>query len=393
MGLYIHVPFCATKCPYCDFNTYQGIENLFAPYLEALTSELKLWGQFLGEPPVNTIFLGGGTPSYLPSQYLQQILETARAAFDVRPEAEITTEANPDDLDEAKCEALLTLDINRLSIGIQSLDDNLLTLLGRRHNSAQAVEAVQVARGAGFSNVNLDLMYGLPGQSLVQWQDTLLRTVALEPSHLSLYALTPEEGTPLHKWIQQGEIAEPDADLAADMYGWAREILQEAGYLHYEISNWALPGRQARHNVGYWRNQPYLGVGPGAHSRLADYRFWQESSPRGYIAKVRQWNDSNPRRVTCLNEDVLRSVHPLGGWEHTTPDLACSETMILGLRLLEGMDLAEASAQLDVDLETLYQTQLQELTQLGLLERVDGHVRLASSAYLIANQVFTRFVG
>ncbi len=392
MGLYVHVPFCATKCPYCDFNTYQGIEHLLDSYLEALTTELDLWGRALGKPLVNTIFLGGGTPSYLPGQYLQHILATAQAAFNIQAEAETTAEANPDDLDGPKCQSLLELGVNRLSIGIQSLDDELLKVLGRRHNSQQAITAVREAQKAGFSNVNLDLMYGLPGQSLARWQDTLLRTVALGPSHLSLYALTPEEGTPLHRWIERGEVTEPDPDLAADMYDWARETLQSAGYLHYEISNWARPGRHGLHNLGYWRNLPYLGVGPGAHSRLGDYRFWQETSPRSYIEKVRQWNNGTQQQISELNEDVLRATSPVNGWEHITPSLACSETMILGLRLLDGMDLAEASARLDTDLASVYQSQLQELTALGLLERLDGKVRLVSSAYLIANQAFTRFV-
>ena len=393
MGLYVHVPFCATKCPYCDFNTYQGIESLLEPFLEALTAELQLWGQALSHPRVNTVFLGGGTPSYLPEHHLPRIFQVIESSYNLQEDAEITVEANPDDLNPSNCAALLRLRINRLSIGIQSMDDGLLKLLGRRHDSTQAVNAVKSAQDAGFTNINLDLMYGLPGQSMDQWQDTLRRVMALEPKHLSLYALTPEEGTPLHQWLKDGSVPQPDSDLAADMYQCAREYLAEAGFHHYEISNWSLPGCQAIHNLGYWRNLPYLGVGPGAHSRLGAYRFWDIASPRSYLNKVTQWQKSQQDPFDRLDETALQSASPVESWEHISPEIDCSEMMILGLRLLDGMDLGVASAQVGEDLEAIYKTEIDDLTGLGLLERTNGVLRLTSGAYLIANQVFTRFVG
>ena len=393
MGLYVHVPFCATKCPYCDFNTYQGIESLLEPYLEALTAELQLWGQVLSDPRVNTVFLGGGTPSYLPDHHLPKIFQVIDSSFQLHEDAEITVEANPDDLNSSKCAEWLRLGVNRLSVGIQSMDDGLLKLLGRRHDSAQAVGAVKAAQDGGFTNINLDLMYGLPGQSMAQWQDTLQRVMSLGPKHLSLYALTPEEGTPLHQWLKEGSVPQPDSDLAADMYQFAREHLAEAGFHHYEISNWSLPGCQARHNLGYWRNLPYLGVGPGAHSRLGAYRFWDISSPRKYLANVKKWVTSHPAAFQRLDEAALQSANPVDSWEHISPEIDCSEMMILGLRLLDGMDLVEASAQVGADLEAVYGQQIEELTVMGLLERNNGGLRLTSGAYLIANQVFTRFVG
>jgi len=393
MGLYIHVPFCATKCPYCDFNTYQGIESLLEPYLEALTTEIQLWGRVLSNPTVNTVFLGGGTPSYLPEHHLPRIFEVINSSFVLREDAEITVEANPDDLNQSNCTAWLRLGINRLSIGVQSLDDGMLKLLGRRHDSRQAINAVEAAQVAGFTNVNLDLMYGLPGQSMDQWQDTLQRVASLSPKHLSLYALTPEEGTPLHQWLKDGSVPNPDSDLAADMYQHARDHLAEAGFHHYEISNWSLPHCQAIHNLGYWRNLPYLGVGPGAHSRLGAYRFWDVSSPRSYLAKVKKWAASNPGAYQGLTEAALESASPVDGWEHISPEIDSSEMMILGLRLLDGMDLGEASARVGQDLEAIYGAQIDELTGLGLLERSNGLLRLTTETYLVANQVFTRFVG
>ena len=241
-----------------------------AGYLEAVTSELRLWGKALGKPTVRTVFFGGGTPSYLPGGDIARILDAAASAFAVNAEAEITIEANPGDLDAAACAGLLRQGVNRLSIGVQSLENGLLQLLGRRHTADEAIEAFRTARAAGFDNVNLDLMYGLPRQSLAQWTDTIERLVALAPAHISLYALTLEEGTPMKVWADQGKIPDPDPDLAADMYAFARQALANSGYRHYEISNWALPGKESRHNLVYWRNEPYLGVGPGAHSRLGD---------------------------------------------------------------------------------------------------------------------------
>ncbi|PKB83445.1 MAG: hypothetical protein BZY88_02000 [SAR202 cluster bacterium Io17-Chloro-G9] len=392
MGLYIHVPFCKTKCPYCDFNTYQGIEGLIGPYLEALSTELVLWGRVLGRPTVNTVFLGGGTPSYLPGEHIGRILAAAGSAFAIDPQAEITIEANPGDLDTDACCGLLSLGVNRLSIGVQSLDNGLLDLLGRRHDSGQAVEAFQTAREAGFSNINLDLMYGLPRQTLSQWQDTTKKLVSLSPGHISLYCLTLEEGTPLHHWVRQGKLPEPDPDLAADMYQYARESLADAGYHHYEISNWSRPGLPARHNLVYWRNQPYLGVGPGAHSRIGDYRFWDLDSPNAYMLRVKQWEDSKPQPFDSFTGVELDTVSPVGDREHIGLDTRCAETMILGLRLLDGMDLEQASAQAGADLQARFASQIDELTGLGLLERTGSHLRLAEHAYLIANQVFTRFV-
>ena len=393
MGLYVHVPFCQTRCPYCDFNTYQGIEDLIAPYLEAVTAEFGLWGRVLQRPTVNTVFFGGGTPSYLPDGYIGRMLAAIRAAFNVEEDAEVTLEANPGDLDRAACRRLLSQGINRLSMGVQSLDDGLLTLLGRRHNSEEAVHAYRAAGDAGFTDISLDLMYGLPYQSLAQWRETLQAVVSLGPTHLSLYSLTLEEGTPLHHQMEQGKLPEPDPDLAADMYGLARVLLAGAGYHHYEISNWARTGYVARHNLGYWLNRPYLGVGPGAHSRLGRYRFWEANSPRTYISRVKRWQATQPGPFDSLTEAELRTVAPVAGQEYIDRDTACAETMFLGLRLLDGMDLAEASAGAGADLEAKYRPEIEDLAGLGLLERQDGRLRLTESAYFIANQVFTRFVG
>ncbi len=392
LSVYIHVPFCQTKCPYCDFNTYQGIERLMTPFRKALTTELTAWGQVLGHPAANTVFFGGGTPSYLPPGAIGDIIAALPASFPLRAGAEVTIEANPGDLNVCRAESLLAQGVNRLSIGVQSLDNDLLALLGRRHDAGQAMAAFRAARQAGFDNVNLDLMYGLPRQTLTQWQETLLRLASLEPSHISLYCLTLEEGTPLHRWVEQGHMPQPDPDLAADMYQYARELLAQAGYQHYEISNWAMPGRASRHNLAYWQNRAFLGAGPGAHSGLGGYRFWNLDSPRHYITAVADWAGSAPALLTELTGSWLAGVGPVGGYESLSPELQAAETMFLGLRLLDGLDVAQASARLGVNLAEKYQAQLAELVELGMLEWEGRRLRLTPSTYLIANQVFTRFL-
>ena len=392
IGLYIHVPFCKTKCPYCDFNTYQGIESQMASFLEAVTGELRLWGDALGRPGVRTVFFGGGTPSYLPDGGIAEILDAASASFAIDPGAEVTIEANPGDLNDTACRSLLQQDVNRLSIGVQSLDNGLLQLLGRRHTSNGAMEAFRTAREAGFDNINLDLMYGLPNQAISQWQDTVGRLAALSPEHISLYALTLEEGTPMKVWADQGKIPEPDPDLAADMYAHARVVLASSGYHHYEISNWAHPGLESRHNLVYWRNEPYLGVGPGAHSRLGSFRFWTVLAPRDYAFRSSRWAEAPTPPWQSFGEAELQQARTVDGWELIDSDTACSETMFLGLRLLDGLSLSAASAYTGHDLAARYHAEIEELLALGLLQKEGDIIRLDESAYMVANQVFTRFL-
>ena len=401
ISLYVHVPFCLSKCPYCDFNTYQGIESQFEDFLDAVIQEIIAWSTVLGRPAVNTIFLGGGTPSYLPDGDVARILDAINRNYAVRADAEITAECNPNDLSPEKCAEIRAAGINRVSIGVQSMDNGLLAMLGRRHDADEAAQALERCRRAGFDNVNLDLMYGLPQQSLDQWRDTVARVVALAPEHLSLYSLTLEEGTPLRRWVQQGSLPEPDPDLAADMYDHARVALADAGYHHYEISNWTLPGLESEHNLAYWRNLQWVGVGPGAHSSLrvgdagSACRFWTVRSPREYARLSREWTE-NADRVgawPAATADRIADVPTVDGSEVSDEATTAAETMFLGLRLLDGMDVAAASARTGIDLLARYETELSELTDDGLLLwDGDSRLRLAEEAYLVANQVFTRFL-
>ena len=392
IALYIHIPFCQTKCPYCDFNTYQGIEALMTPYVQALAQEIRLWGETLSHPRVGTVFFGGGTPSYLPAEHIGHILSEARSSFNVVQDGETTLEANPDDVTGGKLEALLKLGINRLSIGVQSLDDGLLKMLGRRHSAAEAVEAYRLAGKAGFQQVNIDLMYGLPQQSMDQWRDTLKKALELQPPHISLYCLTLEKGTPLERWVRDGALPDPDADLAAEMYTLAGELLGETGYHHYEISSWALPGYKCQHNLIYWRNQPYLGVGPGAHSYLHGHRFYQVKSPRLYVERVGEWTNRGATQAKNLDGALLQNVETLEAAEPVDLKLEMAETVFLGLRLLDGLELKGFHRRFGVDLTDVYEQQVRELTEVGLLEQANGALRLTKRGVLLSNQVFVQFL-
>ncbi len=401
LSLYVHIPFCETKCPYCDFNTYAGIDRLIPDYLQALQHEIAFWGDTLGHPQVHTIFLGGGTPSLLALPQLAALMQTIHAAFAVTPENETTLEANPGDLTLEKLQGYPSVGVNRLSIGVQSLDDPLLKVLGRRHNAQEAVEAYQRARQAGLHNVNLDFIYGIPHQSLDTWKETVDRAVALAPEHLSLYALTLESNTPMEVWVRQGTLPEPDPDLAADMYLYAEERLAQAGYEHYEISNWAKPGLESRHNLTYWRNLPYLGVGPGAHSSLWGHRFSVLRSPPEYIRRATELPLQPPSPLmgegqgegeSPPTETWLHSLGILDMVETIGHDLEMGETMMMGLRLAEGVSNETFTRRFGVSLAERYGPIIADLIELGLLHWQGNRLALTPEGHLLGNEVFRRFV-
>ncbi len=414
-GLYVHIPFCRARCAYCDFNTYAGLEHLSDNYVAALERDIEFqvprfmfhvpqretWNMELG-----TLYFGGGTPSLLSLGQIERILDAIRRTFALAEDAEITLEANPGTVDLAYLQGLRALGVNRLSLGVQSFADATLRLLGRIHNAAEAMAAYRLARAAGFANVNLDLIYGLPGQTLAQWQATLAQAVALASDHLSLYALTLEHDVPLARRIARGELPPPDDDTAAAMYELAAEMLA-TGYVHYEIANWAkrVPSSKfhvsrsnmehgtwnvelaCRHNLLYWRNQPYLGFGAGAHSSLPDLtpgpsptgrggmRWRNVLHPAEYIARL--------QRGEATAEEVQELDLPA----------VMAETMILGLRLVqEGVRLADFQERFGRDVREVYGVPLAELRELGLLETDDRRVRLTPRGRLLGNEVFQRFL-
>ena len=391
ISLYVHIPFCQSKCSYCDFNSYAGLESLIEPYVGALLAEMGLWREPTQHMSLATVFLGGGTPSLLPPAQVERVMTALRQRFRLTADAEVSFEANPGTVDCPYLEGLRSLGVKRLSLGVQSFHDDELATLGRIHTAAQAREAYHTARQADFDNVNLDLIYGLPRQTMMAWQYTVREAVALRPDHLSLYALTVEEGTPLADAVARGRLPPPDADLAADMYLWAEDALAAAGYQHYEISNWALPDRRCRHNLAYWLNEPYLGLGAGAHSCFGGFRFVNVKDPRRYVALVEESAKANGCPAEGL-APFLAGLGHIASAQQMTAARAMAETVVLGLRLVEGLRLKEFRRRFGQELMSVYGTQVGELEALGLLEQADGCLRLTASGRLLGNEAFQRFL-
>lgn len=385
VGLYVHVAFCRTKCYYCDFNTYAHLGDLIPSYVEALERETRSLPHRLspsdpeGLPSFRTgsIFFGGGTPSVLRPEQIAGVLAAARRS-PIVADAEVTIEANPDDRDLAYYRAIREAGVNRLSLGVQTFDDATLRRLGRRHDAGDADDAVRLARAAGIDNLSLDLMFALPGQTLKAWRESLEHAIALRPEHLSLYNLTIEPDTPYGTWHAAGKLTVPDDDLAADMYQLAIDSLDAAGYAQYEISNWARRDAsrdyRAQHNLRYWRNQPYFGVGAGAHSFFDGVRYANTRAPVRYIQQVRSGEST-----VDFSERIDRN-------------LAMAETMMLGLRLDEGVPIADFQCRFSCRPQEVYGAILTELTEIGLLVVDDDVIRLTERGRFLGNEVFRRFL-
>lgn len=371
-ALYVHVPFCLHKCPYCDFNAYSGLGRLIPAFVEALCREIAGYSGL----HVPTIFFGGGTPSLLSGAHLTRILDTCRQSLEIATDAEISLEANPGTLEFPLLQAYRAAGVNRLSLGAQSFHKGELRWLGRDHTAEQTREAVAIARAAGFANLSLDLILGLPGQSLAAWEESLRHAVALAPDHLSCYALTVEDHTPLGRRVSAGRTPAPDSDVQADMYERAEDFLCRAGYRHYEISNWARPGYECRHNLTYWRNEPYVGVGPGAHSYFQGRRFSTVRLPGEYIRAV-----SRAEVRPLPRGDGIPAAAPIAEIEIVDPKTDLFDTLTQGLRLISGVDLAKVRRRHGSFDETAFDRMD------GLVERVGDVVRLTPRGRLLANEV------
>jgi len=394
LGVYIHIPWCPTRCIYCDFNTYVDAgSDLKNRYHAALRREIAQAGDALDHPPVSTIFFGGGTPTTLGPDQLLSLVEAVRAAFQLHPHAEITTEANPGTLSAEYLRQLRQGGVNRLSLGVQSFRDDELQFLSRLHNAQTARRAVEFARAAGFNNLSLDLIFNLPRQSVAAWQFNLQAALALEPDHFSIYSLIVEPGTPLHRQVTQGAVPAPDDDVAAEMYAATIDTLGAAGYAHYEISNWAraqgaaeweTPALASAHNLIYWRNQPYLGFGAGAFGTVNGARWANVKRPQDYTARVESGGGLGPAR----DEKT---------WEKIDRQTAIAEQMMLGLRLLrEGVSTAEFEARFGEPLAGKFRVAIERGRNRGLLEWIDSpagrRLRLTRQGRFLANQVVVEFV-
>lgn len=386
-SLYVHIPFCRTLCTYCAFNTYAGLDALVEPYVDALCREMALVGTMGEALSTHTLYFGGGTPSLLTVQQVKRIITAAREHLGLHADAEITLEANPGSLDMITLQGYREAGVGRLSLGLQSAQPADLKLFGRRHTFAEARASYDLARQAGYSDISLDLIYGVMGQMLENWQDTLEAVLGWSPDHFSLYSLILEPGTSIYKRVERGALPPPDDDLAADMYDYTLDLLAGAGYDHYEISTWGIPNHHSQHNRTYWHNEPFLGFGAGAHGAIyqADgrmVRYWCVDPVTQYINRVSEASSTGWVFSPALdNFEIINRA------------LEMSETAILNLRLVqEGIDKAAFESRFSISLEAVFGDILAELANLGLIEDDNQHVRLTRQGYLLSNQVFMRLL-
>ncbi len=420
LPLYIHIPFCRFKCFYCDFNTYAGIEKLIPDYVAALTTEIRRWNEALNRadirPETETIFFGGGTPSLLSAAQVEDILRAFAPRLDFRDDIEISMEVNPESVTRDFVRDVMSLGVNRFSMGAQSFDPSELQMLGRLHDAGGTERALNALRAGGADNVNLDLMYGLPRQTLKTWESSLTGALKLAPEHLSLYALTVEESTPFHGWVESGRLPSPDPDLAADMYEMAEQRMADAGLEQYEISNWAKPGRECQHNLRYWFNTPFLGFGPGAHSHMFGARFSVMRQPRGYIDRMAELAKQPLSEFPPLppldgpldSADVINHIAPIDSVDPYTDSMRQAETLVLGLRLNRGVHENDYKARFGSTPTDLFGPALQQSIADTLLERTNHDVdeptasdlgepsgsilRLTPRGRLLSNEVFVRIM-
>lgn len=415
-SIYLHIPFCAHRCAYCDFNTYAGQESLIPAYVDALIKEINWIGlraeRSGNEVEAHTIFFGGGTPSLLSGTQIDSVMSALSSAFALSADAEVTIEANPGTISPVKLDAIRKAGVNRISFGVQSSITEELRMLERSHDFFTVIEAVSSARKAGFDNLNHDLIYALPGQTLQSWQTTVKRILELQPEHISAYALTLEHGTPFGRWSQRGLLPIPDPDLAADMYEWAMDYLQQFGYAQYEISNWAktvesqrskvndprlstfdvFPQHACKHNLQYWRSLPYLGLGAGAHGYAGGYRYSNVLRIKTYIERL-----DNPQ-LPITNYPLTPAA--VNRHKQTLRD-DISDYMINNLRLVQvGVADSDFRSRFGAGLLDIFPKEIEELVNAGLLERKTSEALKTSEVYrltrrgrLLGNQVFLRFVG
>jgi oxygen-independent coproporphyrinogen-3 oxidase len=385
-GIYVHIPFCERKCTYCNFNTTDFLEALAERYIRAVASEIAYWGERLARQSnqrarVDSIFFGGGTPSIIEADQLAAVVEACHAAFEIDPDSEITIEINPASFSRTKVKQWLNAGINRASVGVQSFIDRELISLSRTHTADDARGTIELLRASGFENISLDLIAGLPDQSLADWEFNLREALIIGPEHLSLYLLEIKESTQLYAQIRRGLRPKPDDDVAADMYRMISDATRQNGYEHYEISNFARVSEaktispfRSRHNLKYWTGAPFYGIGCGAHSYDGHARWVNILKTDTYI------------------ENVESAGHAIAERRELGEAERASEALFMGLRLKEGVCLAEFRSEYGVDVMERYGTELPRLSEAGLIETSGGRLILTSAGRLLSNEVFVSFV-
>lgn len=363
-GIYVHIPFCKSRCIYCGFFSTTSLEKRRS-YVDAVVRELQDRRSFLGESSVDTIYFGGGTPSLLPVEETERLISAIYNIYNVREDAEVTLEGNPDDMSPAMLRGLKRIGVNRLSMGVQTFDNSRLDFLNRRHTAEQAVESVRAAQQLGFDNISIDLMFGFPDQTIADWQADVDKALSLQVQHLSAYSLMYEEGTRLSRLLERGEIAEVDEEVSVQMYETLITSLERAGYRHYELSNFALPGRDSRHNSSYWHGVPYLGVGAGAHSYDGKNRYYHPDSLSDYLSG------------SSLVMEELTKAERYG------------EYVFTGLRTSEGIRLDVLEQQFGATFKSYCLHNAQKHVDAGNLVLQGDVLRLSRSGFFVSNDVMS----
>lgn len=375
LGLYIHIPFCIQKCKYCDFLSFEHIkEEDMNRYADAAAAEIENKSAMLKDHIIDTIFLGGGTPSVLNSESLEKIIQAVFKYFKVSDSIEFTIEANPKTFNKEKLSHYLHLGINRLSMGVQSLEDDILKILGRIHSSQDFYRSFYDAREAGFSNVNTDIMFSIPKQSEKDWKNTLHNILELKPEHISFYSLKIEENTPFHEMQNKGIIEEYDEDTDRKMYWYAVNEIKNKGYIHYEISNAALEGYECRHNLKYWSMEEYLGIGAGAHSFISGIRSSNETDLNKYIHNV---NNKIDTTVWSYQNSAKDNI---------------SEYIFTGLRKTDGICLSAFEKEFGIEFNALFEKEMKEMIQNNYLESLNNRIRLTDKGLDVSNNIMARFL-
>lgn len=373
-SLYVHIPFCKSRCFYCDFTTYVAPRPEVDAYVTYLEQELELLGRET-DKPLKTVFFGGGTPTYLDVGQLRQVLSALHRHFVIEADAEFTMEANPGTVSPEKLEVLHSFGVNRISFGAQTFDENLLMAIGRTHDRDAIFRSVEQAQAAGFERINLDLMFGLPEQTLESVSRAIDEVCRLDIRHISAYWLIVEPDTPFERWQEQGLLPLPGEDAEGDMYDFVRNTLKDRGFEHYEISNFAKPGQAALHNLVYWRNEPYLAAGVGAHGYARGHRY------------------ENVKKLMDYAKLLSTGKRPIADSHLVSAAESVENTMMLGLRLREGVSLREFRQRHGVPLDSVFGETIERLVTQGLLCLADDRVMLSDEAWPIANLVFEKFVG
>lgn len=374
LGVYIHIPFCSAKCGYCDFHSLVADDNFVGNYLNGLKQEIIYCGTQLIDTKPTSLYIGGGTPTILSVTQIEELVRTVQDNFRFSPGCEFTVEANPGTVTKEKCEKLAEIGVNRISLGSQAFQDNLLKSIGRLHTVADIYHSVELFNQAGITNINLDLIHGLPNQSFKDWKLSLERAAKLHPAHISCYSLSIEEETPFKRKLDQGKLDLPPEETEIEMFEYTRSFLVARGYQHYEISNYALPGRQSRHNLTYWLNGSYIGLGSGAHGYFQGSRY------------------SNCRDLKLYINNWHKQIPAIEYQEQIEPNQAMDEMMMMGLRLIKGVKDERFKQLYGCSYHDVYPEQIKELIARGLLESETGWLRLTQRGISLGNMVFSAFI-